>query len=623
LRNSFLPVNQDDMAQRGWDVCDFVLISGDAYVDHPSFAAAIISRTLESAGYRVGILAQPDWQNPEAFRLLGKPGLAFLVSPGNIDSMVSRYTVNRKIRHQDAYTPGGEGGLRPDRAAIVYSSMARQAYKGVPVILGGLEASLRRLSHYDYWSDKVRRSVLLDSKADLLMYGMGEKTMVILADLLKEGRPIRDIRDVRGTLYAVNSPDDLPPEVIDLPSFEDISTDKKLYADSFLTQYRNTDPLLSKTLAEPCGTRFVLQNPPAFPLTREEMDQAYRLPYTRKSHPDYDAAGGVPALKEVEFSLVHNRGCYGGCHFCALTFHQGRIISSRSHESVIQEARKLIDDPEFKGYIHDVGGPTANFRKPACAGQALHGACRDKQCLTPEPCRNLEVDHSDYLSLLRKLRKLKGVKKVFIRSGIRFDYLMMDKDETFLRELCEHHISGQLKVAPEHISERVLQLMNKQKHPVYRKIMKRYEEINRQLNKKQYLVPYFISSHPGSTLKDGVALAEFMKETGFVPDQVQDFYPTPGTMSTCMYYTGINPLADEAVEVVKKEREKRLQRALLQFNKAENYKMVREALLLEHRADLIGSGGKCLIPFYSGASSSGNPTPAKRPVKYKEKKKKR
>jgi len=584
------------MMDRGWDACDFVLITGDAYVDHPSFAAAIISRILEYAGFKVGIISQPDWRDADAFRVLGKPSLAFLVSPGNIDSMVNRYTVNRKIRHQDAYSPGGEGGLRPDRASIVYSSMAKQAYKGVPVILGGLEASLRRLSHYDYWSDKVRRSVLLDSKADLLMYGMGENTMLTLADLLKKGHSIKDIRSLRGTVCAVSSMDELPKDVEILPSFEEVSADKKKYAHSFLIQYRNTDPIQSHPLAEPCGNRFVLQNPPAYPLSREEMDRSYRLPFTRTSHPDYDKAGGVPALKEVEFSLVHNRGCYGGCHFCALTFHQGRIISSRSHESVLKEAEILVNSSGFKGYIHDVGGPTANFRKPACARQTEHGACRDRQCLTPEPCRNLEVDHRDYLELLRSLRKLKGVKKVFVRSGIRFDYLLQDQDDTFLKELCEHHISGQLKVAPEHTSPSVLSLMNKQKHPVYRKFMKKYKEQNLKLGKKQFLVPYFISSHPGSTLKDAIALAEFMKETSFVPDQVQDFYPTPGTVSTCMYYTGLNPLTGAAVEVARKERDKKLQRALLQFNKPENYTLVREALLMERRGDLIGSGPKCLVP---------------------------
>jgi len=596
LRNSFLPVNKNDMTERGWDACDFVLITGDAYVDHPSFAASIISRILEYAGFCVGIISQPDWRDVDAFRCLGKPSLAFLVSPGNIDSMVNRYTVNRKIRHQDAYSPGGKGGLRPDRASIVYTAMAKQAYKGVPVILGGLEASLRRLSHYDYWSDKVRRSVLLDSKADLLMYGMGENTMIALADLLKEGRSVKDIRHLRGTVCAVNSRDDLPSDVEILPSYEEVSSDKKKYARSFLIQYNNTDPIQSIPLAEPCGDRYVLQNPPAFPLSREEMDRSYRLPFTRKSHPDYEMAGGVPALKEVEFSLVHNRGCYGGCHFCALTFHQGRIISSRSHESVITEAEILVSSSGFKGYIHDVGGPTANFRKPACARQTEHGACRDRQCLTPDPCRNLEVDHGDYLELLRKLRKLKGVKKVFVRSGIRFDYLLKEKTDTFLKELCEHHISGQLKVAPEHISPGVLALMNKQKHPVYRKFMKRYEEQNRKLNKKQFLVPYFISSHPGSTLKDAIALAEFMKETSFVPEQVQDFYPTPGTVSTCMYYTGLNPLTGESVFVARKERDKKLQRALLQFNKPENHALVREALVMEKRVDLIGSGSQCLIP---------------------------
>ncbi len=602
--HNFLPVNREDMEKRGWDSCDFVLVSGDAYVDHPSFAAAIISRTLEAAGYRVGIIAQPNWRDPEAFRVLGTPGLAFLISPGNIDSMVSHYTVNRRLRSQDAYSPGGTAGRRPDRPGIVYTSMARQACKGVPVILGGLEASLRRLSHYDYWSDKVRRSILLDAKADLLVYGMGERTMVEIAEKLKRGTPVKEIRDQRGTVYAVSRREDIPEEAALLPSFEEISEDKGLYAESFALQYKNTDPLNSRPLAEPCGDRFVIQNRPAFPLSREEMDRSYSYPYSRKSHPSYAAEGGVPALEEVSFSLVHNRGCFGSCHFCALTFHQGRILSSRSHDSVLEEARQLTVDPGFKGYIHDVGGPTANFRKPACSRQLKNGACPDRSCLTPEPCPALEVDHGDYLKLLRKLRSLDGVKKVFIRSGIRFDYLLQDRDESFLKELCEHHVSGQLKVAPEHVSSRVLALMNKQKHSVYRKFIKSYREMNRKLGKKQYLVPYFISSHPGSTLKDAVELALFMKETGFIPDQVQDFYPTPGTVSTCMYYTGLNPLTGEPVDVVKKEREKKLQRALLQYNRPENYKLVREALEKAGRKDLIGSDARCLIPSRPGAAHS-------------------
>jgi len=600
MGSDFLPVSREDMADRGWDSCDFVLITGDAYVDHPSFAAAIISRTLESAGFRVGILAQPDWTDPEAFRRLGRPDLAFLISPGNIDSMVSHYSVGHRPRRQDAYSPGGEAGRRPDRAAIVYTSMARRAFKGVPVILGGIEASLRRLAHYDYWSDKVRRSVLLDSKADLLMYGMGERTMVLLAEELKKGVSVKELRSMRGTVCAVPAREDLPGDAVVLPSFEEVSKDREAYARSFHIQYRNTDPVTALPLAEPCGGRFVLQNPPAMPLSREEMDRVYALPFVRAWHPDYDAAGGIPALKEVEFSLVHNRGCFGGCNFCALTFHQGRIVSSRSHGSVLREAEKLVSNPLFKGYIHDVGGPTANFRRPACSRQLKHGACRDRQCLTPDPCKNLEVDHSDYLDLLRKLRKMKGVKKVFIRSGIRFDYLLQDRNERFFRELCEHHISGQLKVAPEHVSPAVLKAMNKQKHPVYRKFMARYEQINRELDKKQYLVPYFISSHPGSTLKDAVALAEFMKETRFIPDQVQDFYPTPGTMSTCMYHTGLNPETMKSVPVVRAEKEKRMQRALLQFNRPENHRLVKEALTLAGRTDLIGSGPRCLIGYQPG-----------------------
>ncbi len=603
MSRNFIPLNRRDLEDRGWDRVDFVLISGDAYVDHPSFASAIISRVLENAGFRVGIISQPDWKDPEAFRILGKPELGFLVSPGNIDSMVNHYTVNKKKRSSDAYSPGGQAGLRPDRPSIVYTSMARQAYKGVPVILGGIEASLRRFSHYDYWSDKVRRSILLDSKADLLMYGMGEKSMIEIARELKSGRDIRDLTHIRGTVYAVSSPDQIPEEAQILPPWEEVSENRQAYASSFLIQYRNTDPVTAKVLAEPCGGRVVIQNPPSFPLTREEMDQVYSLPFTRKAHPVYDSQGGVPALKEVEFSLVHNRGCFGGCHFCALTFHQGRVISSRSHESVLKEAESLRKLPGFKGYLHDVGGPTANFRKPSCSRQLSHGVCPSRHCLTPDPCRNLEVDHSDYLALLRKLRQLEGVKKVFVRSGIRFDYLLLDKNETFLRELCRYHISGQLKVAPEHVSPRVLQAMNKQKHQVYRTFMAKFASINKELNKKQYLVPYFISSHPGSTLKDAIRLAEFMKETRFIPDQVQDFYPTPGTMSTCMFYTGLDPETMQSVPVVKKEREKRMQRALLQFNRPENYDLVKEALVREGRRDLIGNGPKCLIPSRGPSSA--------------------
>ena len=612
MSRDFLPLTSKDIFERGWDCVDFVLISGDAYVDHPSFASAIISRVLEDAGFRVGIIPQPDWKDPDAFRVLGKPALAFLISPGNIDSMVNHYTVNKKRRRSDAYSPGGEAGLRPDRAAIVYTSMARQAYKGIPVILGGLEASLRRFSHYDYWSDKVRKSVLLDSKADLLMYGMGERSMVQIARSLQNGTGIKDLRNVRGTVCSVSSKDKLPEGTLQLPSWEEVSRDKKAYARSFWVQYGNTDPVTARPLAEACGDRTVLQNPPSFPLSREEIDKVYALPYVRKAHPVYDSKGGIPALKEVEFSLVHNRGCFGGCSFCALTYHQGRVISSRSHESVIAEAETLVRQEGFKGYIHDVGGPTANFRAPSCAKQLKYGVCADRQCLTPDPCRNLKVDHSDYLDLLRALRKLKGIKKVFIRSGIRFDYLLLDKNETFLRELCRYHVSGQLKVAPEHVSPRVLKAMNKQKHQVYRRFMAKFAAINRELDKKQYLIPYFISSHPGSTLKDAIRLAEFMKETRFIPDQVQDFYPTPGTLSTCMYHTELDPETMKSVSVVKKEREKKMQRALLQFNRKENYSLVREALLKEGRRDLIGTGPKCLIPLFSCGGGGSNRKSSKR-----------
>lgn len=594
-----MPVSIQDMEERGWDECDFVLISGDAYVDHPSFGHAIISRVLEAEGYKVGIIPQPDWKDVNAFKVLGEPRLGFLISPGNIDTMVNHYTVNKKKRRQDSYSPGGEAEKRPDRASIVYTSMVRQAYKGVPVIIGGIEASLRRLGHYDYWSDKVRHSVLLDSKADLLIYGMGEYPVKEIAARLKKGKHIRSITDVRGTVYADVR---LPQGAIELPSFSEISTDKKRYAESFKIQYENTDPINAKILGEKDGNRYVIQNPPSFPVERGEFDRVYSLPYMRKAHPMYDKAGGVPALKEVEFSITHNRGCAGSCSFCALTFHQGRIVTSRSAGSVIKEAESFVGKKGFKGYIHDIGGPTANFRHGACDKQKSKGSCKNRLCLGHDMCDNLKVDHEDYLSLLRDVRNIPGIKKVFIRSGIRFDYLMADKSDRFFRELCEHHISGQLKIAPEHVSDSVLSLMGKPRHRVFEAFLQKYKKINEKLGQKQYHVPYFISSHPGSELKDAVKLAVYLKKSGFIPDQVQDYYPTPGTLSTCMYYTGINPGTMKSVWTARTSEDKAMQRALLQFNRPENYPTVLKALKAAGRMDLVGHHRDALIPPPSGSA---------------------
>jgi uncharacterized radical SAM protein YgiQ len=598
----YLPTTREEVEQKGWDRLDFVLITGDAYVDHPSFGAALIGRLLESRGYHVGIISQPDWRDVASFRVLGRPRLGFLITSGNVDSMVNHYSAARHRRKTDAYSPGGKTGLRPNRALLVYASCAKQAYKKVPVILGGLEASLRRFSHYDYWSDKVRRSVLVDSKADLIVYGMGERAVLEIAERLDAGEEIGSITTVRGTSYRCSLealPDVGPGEVVELPSFETVKQDRRAYAAAFNQSYRNTDPFSAKTVVEPYDNQYVVQNPPSYPLESEELDELYELPYTRNAHPKYAGLGGVPAEEEVKFSLVSSRGCFGGCSFCSLTFHQGRIVQSRSHESLIREAETLARHPEFKGYIHDVGGPTANFRHPACRKQLSAGACSDKQCLYPDFCGNLEVDHSDYLSLLRKLRSLDGVKKVFVRSGIRFDYLMADSDDTFLRELCEHHISGQLKVAPEHVSENVLAYMGKPSGKWYDAFTRKYKRINREFGKKQYLVPYFISSHPGSTLEDAVELAEYLRDSGFIPRQVQDFYPTPGTLATCMYHTGIDPRSGrrggEHVYVAKGLHDKALQRALIQYRNPANYKLVKEALLRVGRKDLIGFDKKSLI----------------------------
>ena len=595
MKGNFLPITREEMKERGWDQVDFVYISGDAYVDHPSFGYAIITRLLESRGYRVGIIAQPDWRKPESVQVFGEPRLGFLVSAGNMDSMVNHYSVSKKRRKTDAYTPGGEMGKRPDYACVVYGNLIRQTYKKTPIILGGIEASLRRMAHYDYWSDKLKRSVLLDSGADVISYGMGEHSIVELAEALDAGIPVEDITYIAGTVVKAKSLDSIYDAEI-LPSFEDLKADKMNYARSFYTQYLNTDAFNGKRLVEPYSEHlYVVQNPPAAPLTQMEMDDVYSLPYQRTYHPSYEAKGGVPAIKEIKFSLISNRGCFGGCSFCALTFHQGRIVQVRSHESLIEEAKEITKDKDFKGYIHDVGGPTANFRHPSCKKQMEHGVCKTRQCLFPSPCKNLDADHRDYVSLLRKLRDIPKVKKVFIRSGIRFDYLLADKKQEFLRELCEYHVSGQLKVAPEHVAGPVLSLMGKPEHKVYEEFTRQFYKMNEKIGKEQYLVPYLMSSHPGSTLKEAVELAEYCRDLGYMPEQVQDFYPTPSTLSTCMYYTGVDPRTMQKVYVPKSPHEKAMQRALIQYRNPELYDLVIEALHKAGRSDLIGFGPKCLV----------------------------
>ena len=595
MKGNFLPITREEMKERGWDQVDFVYVSGDAYVDHPSFGHAIITRLLESRGYRVGIIAQPDWRKPESVQVFGEPRLGFLVSAGNMDSMVNHYSVSKKRRKTDAYTPGGEMGKRPDYACVVYGNLIRQTYKKTPIILGGIEASLRRMAHYDYWSDKLKRSVLLDSGADVISYGMGEHSIVELAEALDDGIPVEDITYIAGTVVKTKSLDSIYDAEI-LPSFEDLKADKMNYARSFYTQYLNTDAFNGKRLVEPYSDHlYVVQNPPAAPLTQMEMDDVYSLPYQRTYHPSYEAKGGVPAIKEIKFSLISNRGCFGGCSFCALTFHQGRIVQVRSHESLIEEAKEITKDKDFKGYIHDVGGPTANFRHPSCKKQMEHGVCKTRQCLFPSPCKNLDADHRDYVSLLRKLRDIPKVKKVFIRSGIRFDYLLADKKQEFLRELCEYHVSGQLKVAPEHVAGPVLSLMGKPEHKVYEEFTRQFYKMNEKIGKEQYLVPYLMSSHPGSTLKEAVELAEYCRDLGYMPEQVQDFYPTPSTLSTCMYYTGVDPRTMQKVYVPKSPHEKAMQRALIQYRNPELYDLVIEALHKAGRSDLIGFGPKCLV----------------------------
>ena len=604
----FLPISQEDMERQGIAQLDFVYVIGDAYVDHPSFGHAIISRVLEANGYRVGIISQPDWKDESSITVLGKPKLGFLISGGNMDSMVNHYFVSGKHRPADAYTPGGEPYKRPDHATVVYGNLIRRVYKDVPVIIGGIEASLRRMAHYDYWSDSFKRSILLDSQADLISYGMGEKSIVEIADALAGGIAVKDITFIPGTVYKTKDSTGIY-DAIRLPSYEEMKAEPYRYAESFQIQYCNTDPCVGKTLIEeyPHGV-FVVQNPPQPPLTTQEMDAVYDLPYMRTYHPSYEETGGVPAISEIKFSLVSNRGCFGGCNFCALTFHQGRTVQVRSHESILREAEGMIREKDFKGYIHDVGGPTANFRRPSCQKQMTQGVCKHRQCLFPEPCPNLEVDHSDYLALLRRLRALPGVKKVFIRSGIRFDYLMADRDDTFFRELVEHHVSGQLKVAPEHISDVVLQKLGKPQKAVYERFVRKYYKLNEQLGKKQFLVPYLMSSHPGSTLKEAIELAEYLRDLGYMPEQVQDFYPTPSTMSTVMYYTGIDPRDGKKVYVCRNPHEKAMQRALIQYRNPNNYELVREALVKGGREDLIGFDKKCLIRPRNNQRDKGGKT---------------
>lgn len=615
---AFLPICKQDLEDRGIEQLDFVYVIGDAYVDHPSFGHAIISRVLETHGYSVGIISQPDWKDEESIRILGRPRLAFLISAGNMDSCVNHYSVSKKRRSTDAYTPGGVMGKRPDHATVVYGNLIRKSYRDVPVIIGGIEASLRRMAHYDYWTDSFKRSILLDSQADLISYGMGEKSIVEIADALSSGIAVKDITFIPGTVYKTKDISGLR-DCIRLPSYEEMKADKTAYARSFGIQYRNTDFINGKTLAEAYpGGSYVVQNPPQPPLTTQEMDDVYALPYARTYHPSYEEAGGVPAIAEIKFSLISNRGCFGGCSFCALTFHQGRTIQARSHESILEEAQLLTQDPDFKGYIHDVGGPTANFRQPSCQKQLTCGVCQNKQCLFPRPCGNLTVDHSDYLELLRKLRSLEGVKKVFVRSGIRFDYLMADGDDTFFRELVEHHVSGQLKVAPEHISDAVLRRMGKPENAVYERFVRKYEKLNKELGRNQFLVPYLMSSHPGSTLKEAIELAEYLRDLGYMPEQVQDFYPTPSTISTVMYYTGLD-LDLKPVYVCRNPHEKAMQRALIQYRNPKNYDLVFEALTRAGRTDLIGYDKKCLIrPKKTGQEDKRRNVPQGNAVKERD-----
>ncbi|SHK05345.1 YgiQ family radical SAM protein [Tepidibacter formicigenes] len=593
--NKFLPISKQDMIDRGWEQLDFVLVTGDAYVDHHSFGTAIISRVLENAGYKVGIIAQPDWKSVDDFKRLGRPRLGFLVNAGNMDSMVNHYTVSKRRREKDFYSPGGKMGLRPDRATIVYCNRIREAYKDIPIIIGGVEASLRRFAHYDYWENKVRKSMLIDSGADVLIYGMGERPVVELADNLNDGFDIKYIRHIDGTCYIIDSLEELYDDYIEIPSYKEVSKDKYKYAQAFKIQYEEQDPVRGKVLVQKHVNKYLVQNKPQMPLSREELDKVYSLPYQKNYHPIYEKQGKVPAIEEVKFSIVSSRGCFGSCSFCAITFHQGRIVQSRSEESILEEAKEITKYPDFKGYIHDVGGPTANFRKPACKKQLKLGACKNKQCLYPDPCKNLDVDHGEYLGLLRKLRKLPNIKKVFVRSGLRYDYIMADKKDTFFKELVEHHVSGQLKVAPEHVSSQVLKYMGKPAGKTYDKFREKFFRINEKLGKKQYIIPYLMSSHPGSTLESAIELAEYLRDIHYQPEQVQDFYPTPGTLSTAMFYTGLDPRTMKEVYVPKSKSEKAMQRALLQYRNPKNYDLVYSALMKANRQDLIGYGLKCLI----------------------------
>ena len=605
-REDFLPVNKSDLQARSWSEVDFVYVTGDAYVDHPSFGVAIISRVLESAGFRVAILSQPDYKTAESFKVFGKPRLGFLVTSGNIDSMVAHYTVSKKRRSYDYYSPGGKMGARPDRAVIVYCNRIREAYGDVPIIIGGLEASLRRFAHYDYWDDKVRRSILVDSRADILTYGMGENILLRIAKLLDKGVPIKKICDVRGTVYLAKRGDAVHFEAQETYDYDELKTDKRAYAHAFSIQYKNTDSVRGKAIIEYYGDKMLVANPPMPPLEREELDKVYALPYARDYHPDYEALGGVPAITEVKFSITHNRGCFGACNFCAIAFHQGREVRSRSEESVLREAELIAAMPDFKGYINDVGGPTANFRYPACDKQKTAGVCPNKKCLAPTPCKNLKVDHTEYMRMLEKIEKIPRIKKVFVRSGIRFDYLMLDESDEFFRRLVSHHVSGQLKVAPEHCSNNALSMMGKPPIEVYERFKKKYFELSAECGLEQYLVPYLMSSHPGSTLTDAVTMALWLKKHKYSPEQVQDFYPTPGTISTVMYYTGIHPMTNKPVYVSTDYREKQLQRALLQYSRPENANLVREALKKAGREDLIGTSPECLVKPAFGQGKNAN-----------------
>lgn len=591
----FLPISRRDMKERGWDECDFVIVTGDSYIDHHSFGTAIISRVLEAHGYKVGIIPQPDWNNIYDFQRLGRPKYAFLVNAGNMDSMVNHYTVAKKLREKDMYSPGGKMGLRPDRATIVYCNKIREAYKDIDIVIGGVEASLRRFAHYDYWENKVRKSMLVDSTADLLIYGMGEKPIVEVAESLKNGVRAKDITYVRGTCYLTESLDDIHEGYIEVPSYKEVVSDKIKYAKASKIEYEEQDSVRGKIIVQKHGNKYMVQNIPQPPLNREELDAVYDLPYMKTYHPSYESKGGVPAIEEVQFSTVSSRGCFGDCKFCAITLHQGRVVQSRSKESILKEVEQITKLKDFKGYIHDVGGPTANFRQPACSKQLAFGACKGKECLSPSVCKNMDVDHSEYLDLLRSIRKVPGVKKAFVRSGLRYDYIMADKDDTFFKELVEHHVSGQLKVAPEHVSAEVLKYMGKPSGDTYDKFVAKFEKITKKLGEKQYIVPYLMSSHPGSTLECAIELAEYLRDINYHPEQVQDFYPTPGTPSTTIYYTGIDPITMKEVYVPKTKHEKSMQRALLQYRNPKYYNLVYEALTEAGRTDLIGDGPKCLI----------------------------